>query len=731
MNKNLFANMKAYADCKRNAFPLDNKHTYTQKLGEITPVKCLHTLPDDYMEVTMGEKDISFPLNTSAFLSARKEFSVYHVPYNHVFSLFNQLQASRPDPKTSALVQSDEVLEIGMPLYHLYLSVYGAWLNAVLIDPLLKTHDIDYHNQNPVLPYLTLSSSLYDGLGGYDLVLTKRVGLGGSITFPNAIVGTSVHSAYFTKDLLDFCLAVEHPEYVRDMHHRWAWCGMCRKLDNLGYGNLYPILHTGENMINEIEVEDANYESKVANIINRTFWNVVDLAFSEIYFDCVGGKGSVLYPTEHEAIPYVLDLYPILSYNKIFYTYMRNSVYDLDYSPKNFSMDFYYTDGENPTQMSITDFPRRFLFLEYHQYKKDIFSGSFPTPQFGAVVGITTTAVLSVLTDNNSSYTGSSSGTILEPDGVASFDRGQLSFTYDSNLIDAKHHHNGSASGTINLFNVLDLRRAEMLQNYRQTLLRNGNKTADIFKGIYGKAPASEDDNAPRFIDTFGSSVFVDTIVSTADTATEGSYKGALGDLGARATIGLGGKFKFKTSDFGCLIFLSYIVPENEYGSTMLDNNLTALDPESHMLPFFQNLGFQPVHNYNLSLYAAEKNSVRGYAPSYWDKKQELSIAHGAFVSVPASRLLVNLDASNFNNATRDPNGREYVGSFNHWVVLRTATQMAKTATLAQFYVSPALWDNVFLQKVTDDYESDHFICRFAIDVKSVRILSKLGLPNF
>lgn len=126
-SRNVMSNMKAYADLKRNAFDLQNGHYYSQKVGEIIPIKAVHTLPGDYMQVDINDRNLSFPMNTAAFVHARKEITSYHVPYNHLYSLFNQLQATRPDPKTSALVTADQVEEPRMALMDLYYNVFAQY----------------------------------------------------------------------------------------------------------------------------------------------------------------------------------------------------------------------------------------------------------------------------------------------------------------------------------------------------------------------------------------------------------------------------------------------------------------------------------------------------------------------------------------------------------------------------------------------------------------------------
>ena len=93
---------KPVAQHGRNVFPLDNNHAFSMKAGHITPVKALHFKPKDYFDIKISDFSITFPMNTAPFLRGRKETALYSVYYNAIWSLFNQYQATRSDPKSSA-----------------------------------------------------------------------------------------------------------------------------------------------------------------------------------------------------------------------------------------------------------------------------------------------------------------------------------------------------------------------------------------------------------------------------------------------------------------------------------------------------------------------------------------------------------------------------------------------------------------------------------------------------
>ena len=112
--------LKPKADLGRNAFPLDHKQVFSIKAGQISPVKCMHFMPGDYFDLQASEFCISFPMNTAPFLRGRKETAFYSVYYNAVWSLYNQYQAQRSDPKSSAFLKTRFLEEPRISKFELY-----------------------------------------------------------------------------------------------------------------------------------------------------------------------------------------------------------------------------------------------------------------------------------------------------------------------------------------------------------------------------------------------------------------------------------------------------------------------------------------------------------------------------------------------------------------------------------------------------------------------------------
>lgn len=757
----------------RNDFDLTNRHAYSQKAGTITPIKALHVIPDDFFHLNIGDFTQTLPMMSAPFLSATKELAAYFVPYNTVWHNYNQYQATREDAQSVVLKERGFIREPRFSLYQLYGAPYFAFLGFLYVEKIIPAL-MRYHNEPltdtniAAVKNEVLSSSLSHGFndlageGYYDLDFIQY---SSSITstwiarLAQDFVQFQSGSQWVTQRFLDPTywymdsdLENEHASsfgyfnrkptaYTRrdiyqDVVGNYCWCDILRKYDMLGYGNLYPFFKTCLDAIDallaEYDTADASswidadnvsngYADKIRTEIRRLWFNIGVTAAG----DDVQSHGGAFLSAKEELV----SVYPLYAYNKIFYDYFRNTYYDDGYDVRNYNCDNINTSTLYGSVIMPYQLTPRFYMLETHMYKKDMFTGLMPSTQFGAVsvLPLDVNSVLSsdgqgfVDSDYNSSYNNLSSLS----SGSVSFEQGNL---VASNGISVHNHavllENIQSSG-ISYLDPLALKRVEALQQFRQDLLRAGNRTEDIFKQIFGTIPKSQLSEKPYFIDAVSNDFQINPVISTADTGSE--INGSLGDIASRAlSSGRNLDAKFSSNDFGCIIVLSYIIPETMYNSYKLDMHLGNLSPEEHFIPHFQNLGFEPLYRrwLNNTIAPADKNNVMGFSLPYLEFKTDVDVAHGAFVEFSRTRKLRDV----LNIAVPPIN---YRGSFSQWVVARSDMQSQDVTLLRQFYINPSVLDSVFVQESGVDYESDQFICYTSINCPAVRQISELGLPNF
>lgn len=704
----------------RNIFPLDNRHIYSMKAGQITPIKALHFKPGDYFDIQTHDFTLTFPMNTAAFLRGRKETAFYSVYYNAIWSLYNQYQATRKDAKTSAFDANDKLVEPRIPLYDMLYCCWGQWIKYLYYEYYLAYYaEINSGNVD------TIRKAWLDVVANYaptsidastDIQTYMQVWL-------NARVSGDFQTAMFVRsDFYHSSIAMR--DYVLDIVGHFRAYSWLRKLDMLGYGNYYPLFSHAESIITSFT------EPTDSTSLGLWLDNMCEIACSLLIAlaeSCWRYDGTLL-TMQEITFEKNVNLYPICAYNSIFYHFFRNSFYDNNYYTHDYSLDFVSTQSSRGQFNSVqcSDFDLRFLDIEYHQWKKDRFTGVLPDQQFGSVSGLTLDIPASVTGSDENRWKYSQDGSTIPASSaqVESY-AGALFRSGDGGI---KHDHFVPVNSTG--FDVIALKRAEMLQEYRQLLMRAGNKTTDIFRAIYGESCSSEhvDDIIPRFMDTFGEDMFVDPVTSTAQT--DASKNGDLGDLSARAKFsGSSGRIKFNAGgNFGLILALTYVVPTSEYNSYMTDKHVFELTPEDHFIPQFENTGLQDIYNFELNCLLPYNDAQSlGKAPRYYHKKTEVDMVHGAFCSLPKNIKRGQTFPLLYSGLIRG----EWFGAFNHWVSPRSELQGRLSTALRDFYINPSVLDNVFVQAAGPDQSQDQFICNTYLEVRSTKEMSKIGLPNF
>lgn len=709
----------------RNPFDLSNFHVYSQKAAYITPIKVLHTLPGDYFDINVSDFSQTMPLNTAAFLRGKKELSAYFVPYNTLWHNFNQYIATREDPESAVLQARGISYEPRITLKQLLTPAFHFFTAIIFRDyfiSLLYDYDNASFDVSEIGTLDDYKNRFYDYTLNHDFN-TKVHPSAFTLNFVNITSGLEP-DRYPTYYDVDFN-TTKFKDFMLDIvgHERcYEWL---RKLDMLGYGNYYPLFkYFADKIANEYEnAQGENYPDLALNrqLVLTNNLNILWLNLKTLFYNTNYDVGEV-------EVPISVSPFPLLAYNKIFYDMFRNTYYDLNFDVRNYNVDFLTTSNLAGSYIGYNNLPIRFFDLYTHQWKKDMFTGLLPDTQFGAVSQLTLNFRASVGIDGNTERNNQykqMSGLLSNGNDVIIQSGDMLSVTSNGNEVPTYHTHRfiGSAtsSGTSSV-DVIAIRRAECLQQYRMDLLRAGNRTSDIFKQIYGETPKSSLDESPYFINAVSNDIFVDPVVSTA--ATGNADNGALGDIAARALVnGSDLHFKFSTNDFGMVLFLAYVIPESMYNSYRLDPHLVNLDVESRFIPQLQNLGFEPIFGDSLNMFTSDEIRTRtiGFAPSYLEFKTDIDLAHGDFCDL----VFPLRDQDNLSvNAP-------YVGSRSHWVALRTDLQLEKTTEVRDFYINPAVLDNVFSFDVGADFDSDQFICATNISVKAIRQLSELGLPQF
>ena len=498
--------------------------------------------------------------------------------------------------------------------------------------------------------------------------------------------------------------------------------GCVRVLDLLGYGNYEPIL-----------IPTLSYNPATGQPWSGT---ERDDAFNDAYSYC------------YQFDSRYVNLFRIAAYNHVWYDIYRNKYYDEVFKPFGSSIELDYIELFNFDDLSCNTFTNSTLIVppltysapdsawdtknalrvfgifntKYVQWKKDLFTSSMPGTQFGSV----STVDLSGINITSNAVPNSSSPGYSNPRVYSNGSEfGSLEIPNASN----------STSWSINSsFDVLALKRSEALQAWKQNTLRAGNMVDSNFRAHYGVEPRYEADNNVLFLGSFEAILDVNSVVANADTG--GSTNGNVGDIAATGSAVLKGQeINFDCNDFGVILTISSFVPESEYAANMIDRANRLSEPFDFFTPEYQNIGLESVAGVDLdvNLFSNEPNKVLGFAPRYFMYKTAMDKVHGEFARV----------------AYMVPNQpiEEIDGSLRAWVAPRREFLVysgfdsdgfhIKNRALPTFYCSPYALDNVFGLNTINDLNgigrqnTDCFLNNVFFDIKAVRPMSVLGLPQF
>lgn len=689
---NVFRDLKPKNHAERNGFDLSRRSVFSTKVGQILPVFVQPTLPDSEYKIDVRQLLRTQPLQTAAFTGFSINYDFFFVPNNYGFSSFNEFISQREDSQ-----------HVGQPsVSNLPRFQYNEFIRFVVTlsiwDYLISTHFT---------------------AGGYYVSA-------GTEAYPR-FLATTTNAPWQSLSL-----------------------SVVRSLDMFGYGNFLPYVKDLSELLYQ-SVFDYNETLETPKDITNyvifleVFSELYNSGASVVYFDnlytilqnfLIGiSSGNLIHLPIDGMVMATPTLWPVLAYNKAFYEFYRNSYYDTKYAVRlsfEDSVSPYYQEFDYVQLFNFDDWTSEYLAdeqnfsinlrflaifaLKHHLYKKDLFTGVLPSTQFGDV---------SVMTDNRDWMTlyvrNNSSSTVFAEYSNIGFSSNTVSG--GSSIVGSGQSSTYKPRSTSFRFDpalaisVLEQRRADSMQRFKERMMRAGNKVKDVFKAHGWSEPRSASSSEPVFIGTFDGRLDINTVAATSPS---GSVE--LGQLGANGVGVVNGKpLRFKTSDFGVIVGVMYIVKDAEYDAYGLEKQHMLIDPFDYPYPELQNISLAPVDTLELTNYLLFDDFTRvlGYLPRFMEYKTSVDKVHGEFYS---ASIYPN-QKGEFDSSQRfTPSG-----VFSDWVTPRMDVN-APTA-LSFLYQSPRIADNIFLVQADERQETDQFLVNAYFDVMAVEPVSVIGLP--
>lgn len=717
----VFSDLKPKNHAVRNGFDRSQRNVFASHVGRIKPVLSMATLPSSEYEIDLKQLLRTQPLQQAAFSGFSVNYDFQFVPYNQLYSSFNQFIAQRADAPRVNQPSINFVPNFCIRKFVTQVVRYAAW------DYLMAKAFGSFSNMQ-------------------DLVNTARQNSGGDMP---------------VLDEVPYCLA-----YTSNAPYDSLYLKVIDQLDLLGYGNYLPYVKTYAGFIeswflkllpNFTSIREALVEAFSSSLILQdypTVGEVIALVLKEAddgnsspSFSSVFGKNLCDCVSNGETEN--VALWPALAYNKVFHDFYRNTYYDdrvvlFYYNESSFDIVESVFDTGDLNKATIPyvglfnlddftegmfDFPDPFeywatdffisdsnlvrlilIFNQYNrQYKKDLVTSVLPSTQFGNVSTMVSDDNFRELLVRSASQSYSTTVPLQSPPLQAGGSPRRVGLSNASYMATFRFEPALAIS-------VLEARKADALQRFRERMLRAGDKTKDIFESHGWSAPRSQQSNESVFLGSYDGSLDINTVAATTTTETT-----ELGQLGANgvATVN-GSKIHFNCYDFGVVLCNFYVVKNAEYDSYQRERVWQLLEPFDFPYPELQNISLQPITASQVNALNPDKlnpNKILGYLPSYMEYKTSLDRIHGEFYSAD---VLPKMNGSIFNFML-------VPGVFSDWVTPRQ--QVYDLTGLDYLYQQINVADNIFKQAASALPSTCPFLVNAYFDIKAVQPLTVIGLP--
>lgn len=351
----ILSNNKPQANLGRTSHDLSSTHAFSMRPAVLRPVIVQDCVPDSAFRINATDLVRTTALQTAAFLRGKHELDFFFVPYNQVYSHFNDIVFERGDEKSPLLgVTPTEIPTFSLEhLYFIASFPYLIFRYASFINAHLNLFPSDFRQCfiQGLQPYFDATD------GG--------------------------RAQIFLSECLYNTMEEFSPNYT---DYSFIGYDTLALIDTLGYGNFGSTVVSICDNVEEVTLPGFSPDDIPSNdpaIVLQRFINVLISSIKSFF-----GNNDFDYTDATTATKYV-SLLRLFSYQKIFYDRYRDEVFDTDplyrYA---FSLDQeFYNIFFNPFPVNL-DVENKYPLLTFirprlRMVKKDLVSGLFPSAQYG------------------------------------------------------------------------------------------------------------------------------------------------------------------------------------------------------------------------------------------------------------------------------------------------------------------------------------------------------------
>lgn len=561
----------------KNAFDMSYRSVFAAKFGELLPVYCQEIVPNDTIELRVADLLRAKPMVTSPFMRAKQHLDVWFVPYNKMWSRFNEFLVGREEPSSSAAEGCKFIPHATMKDW--FTAVFSAD-NASVKDVVGQDYRKGAKKLLDLLGYPTFGQnageqSLPQQFDDYDVNLMRLAAY-------NDIWYHEYRQQYYDSGSLlvpHAGSAATATEIAKIFNFDYLNCDDEQGAD-VGY-NAPNVLVAMSQMRYRLWKKDL-----FTGLLPDTQFGVVSAV--EIDGDITGtfsvtGSGNVGVPIGAQPI---------------------NSLNNLSWQDIN-------GDPVVPT------------------FSSQVANGLVPS----------STASGSGISDGNIAMYGANEGTLfLKQAGIAPGGTTNVSASDIAAALSVTASGSGSVSGfdilalrkatAVQIWRERALRAGNQVQdNFRAHYGSEPRTHMNSHPTFVGSV------DAPLNIGdiTATANTGVGSLGALADVAGKG-----MSSLDEKVF-----KFTNSGNDFGVLMGIWSMLPETEYNATGIDPMNCLLESDDFFKPEYENLGLAPVGSEvittSVSLQEGDSPSViLGYAPRYWQYKTRLDLVHNSFMVLNA-----------------------------------------------------------------------------------------------
>lgn len=451
-----------------------------------------------------------------------------------------------------------------------------------------------------------------------------------------------------------------------------------------------------------------------------------------------------------------LNPFPLLAYQKIYQDHFRNSqwekaapwTYNVDYmmyggvddnynlfraglnggedgtpssstnatSYSNWFVDFYQSTGNVTANGAEAKY--NFLDLRYANYRKDLFMGVLPSPQFGD------TAIAAPI-----------SGTLTYSRSVSQPSEGQgYMFLNDEVTVTGSNDDlNGTYTNTAGV-SVFALRQAEFLQKWKEITQSGSLDYREQLEKHWNVKTSPYQSYMSRWLGGTSGTITINEVVN--QNLNDAS---STANLFGKASGSVGGKrIKETFNEYGLVMCIYHCEPVLDWAHVGLDRVNTKVAASDYAIPEFDNLGMEALPVTDLLFSDGElsletySSSLKfpflsmfsgfkpvGYVPRYIDYKTSYDQINGSFLTSMSHWV---------NPLTYDAIVKKFfvdiesVSDGNPW-------DKGTNVSYETFKVDPSVVDSIFAVAADDTVDTDCLLIGAFFDCKVVRNLSTDGLP--